>query len=676
MEYKNKYLRRNEYFGLIWMAAHRPTKLNKVQVLHLDLAKKCKYLTEMVINSQQTNGTGKNKNMKPKFSLLISSHLMKGLVTILLKKNKYLYDELVNLKNELSRSYTLTGPKQRAKAPKKVDVIDKSAITLKENIPDMMDISSIDSMIFVMDNLTAAQRHRNCTMLDTDDLLHESELIPIDYDYTMDSFGITDVGFAMPIIDDYTMAKLDAEEKAVQSLLEDRLTTMPQAVTSTIRKPDHHHQASTRIPFSDVSNIPELMRDEESLIGLQHNIQTTIAFEDFSAVQLTKNDQLNADNEVMMPNLFEPTVMEDIQQPHLIQPIEPERIYEMDAQINELTELPTRGLIRTFSADINALKEEKRKKLQAVINRKRRNLIIDQNTTLYVSDLEKQKRSSKSYKPGSKEYNDQLAERQKMFLENSSWLKTKHDYFGIDLIKEPSGLLAKRTKYSLNSYQQSLSVAVDLTKKFKSFTSVREIDDENFYLSQVNNNEDSQKRPDLLINESSIAEKVRKYDSNVSKRLSNDEVKQPKLSKRQSSIMDNQKHDQKNNNQEHVSLSMQDQMELPLPLMNMEPFESLPIIQPIDQTSNSLIENNQPVLIEISKFEEIILEAIDETEFNQVILQDLIQSSIIPEKCYQMQKPRKFFACKMMNAALNLAMKQTIKFNQNTPYGSILIKNY
>jgi hypothetical protein len=678
MDYKNKYLRRNEYFGLIWMAAHRPQKLNKAQVLHLDLDKKCKDLTEMVITSSDN---GQNRIMKPKFSLLVSSHLMKGLATILLKKNKYLYDELVNLKTQISRVYIMSEPKKRTKRPIKVDNIDKSAITLKENFPDMMDISSIESMIFAMDKTTAALRYRNVTMIDTDDIIDRSELIPIEHDYTMDSFGganflnVTD--FAMPVIDDYTIAKSEAaEERELQSMLEDGLPTMP-TVTSTVRKPD---QLTNRIPFTDMSNVvPEKMRDENTLIGAQ-NIHTALAFDDFSV----RDDQLLNNEPAMIPNLFEPTVIENQE----ILPIVSERIYEIDAQIGELSLVPVRGMVKSISTDINALKEEKIKKIlgleQAVINRKRKILIIDNVTTLHVSDIEKQRRSSKAYRPGSKEYIDQLAHRRKLFLENNSYLQTRPDYFGIDLLKEPSGLLSRRTKTSLNSYQKSLSVTVEFIKNSKCLTRVRENDDTNFYLSQVNIQENDEVQRPSLINEFSIAEGVRKGESGISKlpkRVSIEDVSNLRSSKRQSSITE-----QKNTIPPFLQypqlnpILSEEQSEIPpLPPMNMEqPFETLPIMEPQDMHITNKDKtggefNDPPVLIEMTKFEEIILESVAES--GEVILQDLIQSSVIPEKCHNMQKPRKFFACKMMNAALNLAKARSIKINQNSPYDSIVMED-
>jgi hypothetical protein len=59
----------------------------------------------------------------------------------------------------------------------------------------------------------------------------------------------------------------------------------------------------------------------------------------------------------------------------------------------------------------------------------------------------------------------------------------------------------------------------------------------------------------------------------------------------------------------------------------------------------------QVPLVEISSFEALIIQSLDERD--EIVLQDLIRESSIPEKCRPMQKPRLFFASKMFLAALS-----------------------
>lgn len=68
-----------------------------IKILIIDLNKKnSKEITEYIIN-------GKAK--RPRFSLLVLSHLMYGLVVVLNKKNIYLYNELISLKSMLNVTY-------------------------------------------------------------------------------------------------------------------------------------------------------------------------------------------------------------------------------------------------------------------------------------------------------------------------------------------------------------------------------------------------------------------------------------------------------------------------------------------------------------------------------------------------------------------------------------------
>jgi hypothetical protein len=132
---------------------------------------------------------------RPGFSLLISSHLMFGLVILLNKQHTYILEELNHLKSDLKFSYSDLTKKHR-QTPKKVKQINQSLITLKDNLPELMDESSISAILESRMNEDAAAavsysawggRH---LLNETDDSLYQSNsLIPIDVDMQMVTFN-------------------------------------------------------------------------------------------------------------------------------------------------------------------------------------------------------------------------------------------------------------------------------------------------------------------------------------------------------------------------------------------------------------------------------------------------------------------------------------------------------
>ena len=144
---------------------------------------------------------------------------------------------------QLSHTYTLQDPVKKKKTVKSVKPVDQDALYLKEQFPDLMDISCVENMVHVLDK--TGSRYRNVTMSEAEDFSNTT-LIPVDYDYTLDMFGggPSDGPFLMPQIDDYTLALGDLSERP--------------GVTSTSRKP----AALARAPFGDLTNI-EKVRDEQ-----------------------------------------------------------------------------------------------------------------------------------------------------------------------------------------------------------------------------------------------------------------------------------------------------------------------------------------------------------------------------------------------------------------------------
>lgn len=658
MEFQNKLIKRKEYFGLVWIAAHRPNKLSKVDIIHMDLSKKCKDLSEYIVNGRNKNST------KPKLSLLISSHLMKGLVTILLKKSTYLYDELVGLKVQISRSYCLSMPSKtlQAKASKKAKPSEE-IITIDQNLPNILDITSIDSMVFAMDKSDANQR--NITLADTDDFLNASTMIPIEHDYTMDSFGGLNPEDSRFLFEDATMARMEMAGKDVESMIDQFI---PPGVTSTVQKP--LIPPSPRAPFGDLSNMQELARYQEpTMIG--ENVATALAF-----------DQTNIAgdlpvNEPPMPNLFEPTMMSFAQQSDL-----PQDMHQTEQHIEIPPEIEaTSGMVRTVSADIKALKDAKKLKLQSILNRKRKTdqLIVDNITELTVTEPEKMRRLNKQFRPGTQQYINQVNERRAFFRENNPWLISKNDFYAVDLFKQPSGLLAKRTAYPLNQYQQSFAISVKCVEKMKTLRTGAQLDDKHYYLTEaldttITTESINKPMSELMVgmSNSSVAEKARKNisEQGLPTALKADELRR---SKRQSSIMSQQNQRLSSiNGLKTIERQEPAHMEQPqLEPISMQPYESiLEDIPLINQTTNL---QNETHLEELDEFEALIMKNVG-MEGTQCVLQDLIKESALPDRCKTAQKPRRMFAAKMFWTALNLAGKKEISLEQNKSYGPITVK--
>lgn len=126
-------------------------------------------------------------------------------------------------------------------------------------------------MVFAMDRSDAHQR--NITLADTDDFLNASTMIPIEHDYTMDSFGGLNPEDSRFLLEDMTMARMETAGKGVESMIDQFI---PPGVTSTVQKP--MNPPSPRVPFGDLSNMQELARYQEpTRVG--DNLATTLAFD-------------------------------------------------------------------------------------------------------------------------------------------------------------------------------------------------------------------------------------------------------------------------------------------------------------------------------------------------------------------------------------------------------------
>jgi hypothetical protein len=265
---------------------------------------------------------------------------------------------------------------------------------------------------------------------------------------------------------------------------------------------------------------------------------------------------------------------------------EPEPPLEIQPVV-DFPETATERMVRSVSADINALKDAKKQKLQAIVNRKRKiDLIIDNATELVVTETEKIRRINKPYRPGTEEYKRQLDERRDLFRTTNPWQTTKHDYRCIDLFKQPRGLFVKRTANQLSQLQQSFSINVKILEQLNPLKTGKILDDEHFYLTQAH---DANYQGDRSMSELMVSRQERARKANVSEQEKlTTRAEELKKSSRQSSI-----YEQSNQNRLSMvpDLRPEEQSEMPF---HMEQPNFEPILM---QAYETILESELPFII-------------------------------------------------------------------------------
>ncbi len=274
-----------------------------------------------------------------------------------------------------------------------------------------------------------------------------------------------------------------------------------------------------------------------------------------------------------LPGLFEPTVMEPVIQPTIM--------YDNEVQISDISQIPVHGMVKTFSADITALREEHLRKRELVISRKRKNLIVDSVTEITLNAAESAKRRNHPYPVNSIEYIEQEREFREMFREKNTWRSTRYDFQSIDLVKEPLSMNALRTSRTLNPHQLKMSINYKHMMENKCLSTVAVGDDQYFYLTQVRDLEASYidtLLPSFNQNTPSIAEQKRQANESetAQRRLSfNDKKKELRsnMSKRDSILK----------YRESVHLKADSMLEEPMPFaMEPQPLEPMLPMQQLD----------------------------------------------------------------------------------------------
>jgi len=515
-------------------------------------------------------------------------------------------------------------------------------------------ITSLETMVKCLDKNVSNVHYKSITLAETDDIIHNSAIIPIEYDFEMDMFGKTNNTFIMPQIDELSIAGLT--EQNYETMLGDELLVQKPSVTSTGRKPNIE-----RAPFGDITNITnEKMRNEQESIA-PVNLETNLGFEETENV--TTHIDLPFKDTILMPALYQTTMMEP---QTILKPEQPEvsKVYENEEEMSEDPAL--RGMTKTFSADIRALKEQKYKKMQTVINRKRKHMTVDIKTTLPTANaFEREKRMKPLTRPGSQEYREYIQQRTREFTE--AGLATQCDYHSLDLIREPMCLLSSRTEYPLNKRQKETMLYVKLVNKFGSLTSGAQYDDTHSYLTHARDVR-AQIESSELPTEVSMAEKMRQADASVNAAAVS--KTEPITKKKRDSTLIQQKNARNSTANEHLPVDSM-QMEPLLPMMSIDeflpPMQDLTTLQKPSIQINSETLNEQTKLSEADIYESLIIDSVFEND--DIVLQELIKSSKIPEKC----NGRKMLAARMFRACLDLAGKRAISVTQDKAYDSIKI---
>lgn len=680
-------IKRKEYFGLVWLAAHHPSKINKIEIIKMDLSAKCKELTEYIVN-----GSAK----RPKFSLLVLSHLMYGLVIILNKKNTFLYNELVTLKGMLSVTFCPKEPKEKSKSNKKVKAVDKKAITLKENIPEVFSQCSIETMeldreLELMNfQEVRLKNHKKITLDDTDDIIDRSTMIPVDYNYDMDMLGD---GTGMSYM-------FDLNEK---HLLE--TTGMPLSKRSSLTQ-----AANERTPFRDLTNnaasVPRDRQKSRSTGQLNESILNPDAPGEQRKETTFNETATDMVDYIDPPNLFQETVL-GIQDPLAEKQLEsidenqqqlPAGSQEFRDDIEEVV-IPDgrqRPLTKSISIELKELKNNITRKHAARETAKERavakksRLIIDTVTEISTSELKNR------MKPAYETDQEMFA----YFREKNTWLATRNDYVlnDMQLFAAPFNQDAKRTDFPMSDYDmfKRNSMRNQLVIKSKLLKTSRGKDDKYSYLTEArervseiaNVEETTSSRVEESGQANKKGETCQKETQRKGKSLSqnvsqSNEIANEGGQKRQSthqSVQGRNSIDQnvanqpdQGFNQPELSANQQD--------LGLTSNVELTYQNPLDLFDHKQLPPTEPAAVvtnlqsDIENYETIILNALRNSE-NAVVLQDLITDSILPARCLQTQTPRKYFAAKIFFTFLKMCGQRTIRLNQENHYDSIyMIEN-
>jgi len=737
MNYQGLLLKKKGQFGVVWFAAHHPSKITKQEVLQLDLASKCKEIKEYLINGESS---------KPKFSLVVSSHLMLGLVVLLNKKNKYILDELVQLNSQLQTSYMHFYKKseinKQTKTLKKVRADEPNLLTLNENLPQIGDITTIESLIDfenqLLDETIKKFKHAHGITLD-ESLYDRSNLIEIDYDFQRDSFDFIPPAPSrlapLPVSSTTLIGQTIPEENIIdEEVLPQNFTdlfdyqylekTIKQK-QSTAKKPSKKGllERSENLQLLGESTIltseqdMERMRKEKDLYQGQFEITGVIAQD--------RTENIEKTNIIMpfpvdiMPELYQETIIgeRDITTGGMVAPDNiSERI--LTEEINELAKSGQKvadgvvtlnepiiteeiqnkkGITRTISLELKELQAKKLKKQQQAekLALKKKKLLIDEQKQISSTEmLKRMKTLSRETKKRrariieEEEDEEQLEEEEigettinlsRLFSKKSIFLQTKYDFMFINLYKQPSCQLSRQTTRLLNTNELNKYVKCDFLRK--NMISGKISNENYFYLTQSREQRSLHERsiPRAAISASGdnlVQEMTLEGQRKVSLAgdISNSRRRTLLKIAPEEQIIDNLIEEQR------IIEDGDNQTGALMSIIEQKSLEQPEIINQVFEETGFLerTEISVPHIADITEQVirddyEKILQEKLESE-RLIFLQDEIKYGKLTSKCLESSKPRKLYACKLFFATLSLLAKDKIKVNQNAFYANIQLE--
>jgi hypothetical protein len=609
---------------------------------------------------------------------------MLGLVVLLNKKNAYLYDDLKNLNNQLRTSYVDLFrhediSKKKTRTPKKLArPADHHVISIKENLPIIMDVSSIESIIEYenqrMDEILKQARQAQHLTIDefADDFT--SSLIPCEYDYLRDSFDVVyQESGEYQHLPGTSITQLFTDENYLEQTVYTKKTS-----TEEKRKPFRQFDFNQKVEMPKLSE--STINDEEKELEMRKE------------QRIEKSDlQKFGESEIGLPldsgfggipELYQDTIIEYDKSAAFMAQVEaremmpPPPIPTLHSP--EEVVVSKRGLPRTISVELQELQAKKAKKIeqaQRIAERKHR-FIFDQNTQLTVQEMERRIKSSATGMVGpqvvgtfDEDHSEQedvtiltedMEERRRnldsLFRSKSGWVHTKYDYLKIDLFNQPSCQLMRQTDRIFN--RSELNMFVKNKYLQMNMKSKKVPDDRYFYLSGQPANE---------IEES--FERERKATSRLEEpsiiRSKRESIQAKRVSEQFKEI----------SREEHLTPAAANAPAPDLFRAAEEPtFYEQP--QPLGESYAQPLPVREETMPDIIKpFEPdygyMIFDKLKKANGKKLILQDIIKSEPLPDRLLESKKPRRLLAAKLFSATLKLCADQKISVTQKKTYGDI-----
>lgn len=623
MNFQNTLLKRKGRFGTIWLAAHHPSKISKIEIVQLNLSRKCDEIIEFVLNGRED---------RPKFSLVVSSHLMYGLCVLIKKQNQYLYDDLIYLKQEIHKCYISDKlVLKKEKTPRKrAKPAERTIITLKENLPEL--ITSFETFY-------ETENERLRKALEESYEKHEHPKPHIQISLVEEPLEPTTIIQAEDFQFDTGMAFLQVENFQDTYFNIENLERTK--VTSTAKFAD---RVQPRIPFKELSTNEQYRRAELTTTIAQD--QGTTIYDELESLlhkrtEAVENVPPGGELPLPLPELYQETIFEPSVAVPLVEPTV------------EATEVTIAPVEKTVVPAVEVTIEPERVEITKVRGKKekKRGLIIDQVTEFTKADLAKRIKKSED-----REHEE--IELSQMFAKSRQEIKLNYDYLHQDLLKQPSNLMMRRTNriYSNDNLrhfvQTKLIMPVLKSNKLKA--------DEYFYTTESRRYEPTESLISLEVEE---RREARESTSKGRKRESTTNLEM-ESAHTSSKLTKDSTGGTRLNLEESNTINYQEQYQ----------FESIPQMYPHEETPAIYIQPPSPVrvekVVEVDNFEKFLIDEIHKREEkNEIpILQDIIKKADLRDIGEQ---NRRKFATKLFRQTLMMCKDNKLNAKQEETYSDI-----